>query len=278
MLELNGSETPDEMQINTVTQQATIKNPEKPKPTFHQCKKRSHHRNPEISNVIWNERKNKPKTNQIRPATTLKTTVVKKSLYPTTRFPKLPTQTIKTTGMTTNQGLPTNHVRPVVKPIILQRIVTLEPTQLIDRPLPTGSDDRKDRLRSNKRYSEQLERMCSTCSPELKLETPRFHFPTASDGPEAAKATNFLSIPEVVCQQAPETCTNQYKLDNNNYDSTIQTTQETQRLTKTHWFDVASQTSPPMGIQPKNPVVATELNSPTKVKEWQASTFLQPLQ
>ena len=44
-LELNGLEAPDEMQINTVTQQATKQNPEKPKPTCHHCKKPSHYRN-----------------------------------------------------------------------------------------------------------------------------------------------------------------------------------------------------------------------------------------
>ena len=34
-LELNGLEAPDEMQINTVTQQASQQNSEKPKPTCH---------------------------------------------------------------------------------------------------------------------------------------------------------------------------------------------------------------------------------------------------
>ena len=33
-LEINGLEAPDEMQLNTVTQQATKPNSEKPKPTF----------------------------------------------------------------------------------------------------------------------------------------------------------------------------------------------------------------------------------------------------
>ena len=38
-LELNGLEAPDEMQINTVMQQDTRQNSEKPKPTCHHCKK-----------------------------------------------------------------------------------------------------------------------------------------------------------------------------------------------------------------------------------------------
>jgi len=44
-LELNGLEAPDEPQINTVMQQATQQNPEKPKPTCHHCKKPGHYRN-----------------------------------------------------------------------------------------------------------------------------------------------------------------------------------------------------------------------------------------
>ena len=37
-LELNGLEAPDELQINTVTQKVTRSNPEKTKPTCHDCK------------------------------------------------------------------------------------------------------------------------------------------------------------------------------------------------------------------------------------------------
>ena len=44
-LELKGWEAPDELQINTVTQQATQQNAEKPKPTCHHCKKPGHCQN-----------------------------------------------------------------------------------------------------------------------------------------------------------------------------------------------------------------------------------------
>ena len=44
-LELNGLEAPDQLQINTVTQQTTQENPEKPKPTCHHCKTPGHYRN-----------------------------------------------------------------------------------------------------------------------------------------------------------------------------------------------------------------------------------------
>ena len=40
-LELNGLQAPDELQINTVTQQAAHQNPEKPRPTCHHCKQPS---------------------------------------------------------------------------------------------------------------------------------------------------------------------------------------------------------------------------------------------
>ena len=44
-LELNGLEAPDEVSINTVTQQAPQQNSDKPKPTSHHCKKPSHYQN-----------------------------------------------------------------------------------------------------------------------------------------------------------------------------------------------------------------------------------------
>ena len=44
-LELNGLEAPDEMQIDTVTQQATKSNPDKPQLTCHHCKKPGHYEN-----------------------------------------------------------------------------------------------------------------------------------------------------------------------------------------------------------------------------------------
>ena len=44
-LELNGLEAPDEMQLNTVMQQDTQHNSEKPKQTCHHCKKPGHYRN-----------------------------------------------------------------------------------------------------------------------------------------------------------------------------------------------------------------------------------------
>ena len=44
-LELNGLEAPDELQINTVSQQLTNANADRPKPTFHHCQKPGRYRN-----------------------------------------------------------------------------------------------------------------------------------------------------------------------------------------------------------------------------------------
>ena len=44
-LELNGLEAPDDLQINTMSQQATQQSSGKPKPTCQHCKKPGHYRN-----------------------------------------------------------------------------------------------------------------------------------------------------------------------------------------------------------------------------------------
>ena len=44
-MELNGLEAPDELQINSVSQQLTNANAEIPKPTCHHCEKPGHYRN-----------------------------------------------------------------------------------------------------------------------------------------------------------------------------------------------------------------------------------------
>ena len=44
-LELNGLEAPDELQINTVSQQLTNVNADRPKPACHHCEKPGHYRN-----------------------------------------------------------------------------------------------------------------------------------------------------------------------------------------------------------------------------------------
>ena len=79
-LELNGLEAPDEMQINTVTQQTTQENSDISKPACQHCKKQV---TIETSAVNSNGRKTKPKTTQTVPATTTTITVVSQKLTPT---------------------------------------------------------------------------------------------------------------------------------------------------------------------------------------------------
>ena len=74
--------------------------------------------------------------------------VVKRSLTPTLKFLTIPTQTIQIFKKTENLELSTHAVRSVVKLTIQHRNVTLEQTQRTNR-LP-GTDDRKDRIKSNK--------------------------------------------------------------------------------------------------------------------------------
>ena len=61
-LELNGLDAPDEMPINTVTQQAPQQNSDKPKPTCQHCKKPGHYQN-ECRQLKREKDQNRNKTN-----------------------------------------------------------------------------------------------------------------------------------------------------------------------------------------------------------------------
>ena len=80
-IELNGLEAPDEMPINTVTQQAPQQNSNKPRPTCHHCKEPGHYRNQ--CRQLKRERKTKREVIQIVP-TIITMEVPKQSLTPTT--------------------------------------------------------------------------------------------------------------------------------------------------------------------------------------------------
>ena len=67
-LQLNGLEAPDEMPINTVTQQPPQQKSNKPRPTCHHCKNQV---TIKISAVNSNERKTKQEIIQIVPTTTM---------------------------------------------------------------------------------------------------------------------------------------------------------------------------------------------------------------
>ena len=90
-LKLNGLEAPDEMPINTVTQQTPQQNTNKPRPTCHHCKKNQV--TIKTSVVNSNERKTKPDKTQIVPTTTME--APKQNLTPiTTKLQPIPKETI----------------------------------------------------------------------------------------------------------------------------------------------------------------------------------------
>ena len=84
-LELNGLEARDEVQINTVTQQATQQNPEQPKRTCHHCKKPGLCRNQSLQHK--RERDQAEITRIVLKITTI-LKVVKQTLTPTKKFPR----------------------------------------------------------------------------------------------------------------------------------------------------------------------------------------------
>ena len=240
-LELNVLEASDEMQINTVAQQASQQNSEKSKPTGHHCKKPGHYRN----QCRQLKREKDPIRNNTNFAENTKKTMVvlKRILTLTIKFQTIPMQTVELFKETEDLDLSSHPLRHVVEPTTPQRNVTLEQTQLTDR-LP-GLDDRKNKANPNRKCSKQLRWECPSCSPNFELYTPRFYSGAPSERPEANETPILPPIPEVVWQQPTETITDQDKMYNTNNDSTSKTV-------------VASRTSPPKVTQPQNYVVITE--------------------
>ena len=125
-LELNGLEAPDELQINSVTQQATQQNSENPNQLASNAKSQV---NIGISAIKSYKKTTKPEIATIVLTISTKITVVKQTLTPTIKFPTKPTQTIQIIKRTEDLRLSTHPLRPVVKLTIPQKTVTLEQTQ-----------------------------------------------------------------------------------------------------------------------------------------------------
>ena len=161
-LKLNGLEAPDELQINTVTQQATQQNSEKPKPTCLHCKKPGHYRNQrrqfkqEKDQVQINTSSADNNNNNISGQTNSNSNN------------KVPNNT--NANNTNNQK--DRRSRPVnppcetcVKLTIPQRNVTLEQIQRTDR-LP-GTDDWKDKIKPNREMPKATQMAMSKLQPKL---------------------------------------------------------------------------------------------------------------
>ena len=133
------------MKMNTVTQQASQQNSEKPKTNLPPLQK-----NQVIIeiNVNSNDKKTKSEiTRKVSKIITLKMVVLKQTLTPTIKSPAIPTRTIQIIKATENLDLSTQPVTPVVELTTPQGNVTLEETQRTHRL--QGIDDRKDKTKLN---------------------------------------------------------------------------------------------------------------------------------
>ena len=123
-LELNGLEAPDELQVNTVSQQLTKANADRSKPTCHHCGKPGHYRN---QCRLLKNREKKLKVIKI----ILETKTVTPITISQTTTPKIMTTTTSktVTELKRSQKLFILLVRHVAKRTTPQRDVLLEPMQ-----------------------------------------------------------------------------------------------------------------------------------------------------
>ena len=110
-LELNGLEAPDEMPINTVTQQAPQQNSNKHKPTCHHCKKPSHYQN-----QCRQLKREKDQTRNITNSANSNNGSAQAISNPaTTKLQTIPKETIQIIKKTENRDLSFHPVRHVVE-------------------------------------------------------------------------------------------------------------------------------------------------------------------
>ena len=138
-------EAPDERQINTVTQQATQENSEKPKPTCHHCIKPNHYRN----QCRQFKREKKQARNNANNAD--KTNYKSSGQTKSNSNNKITNNTNANNSYNQKDRRPRSDyhpVTPVVKGTIPPRNVTLERRLRTDRR--PGTDDRNDKTKPNR--------------------------------------------------------------------------------------------------------------------------------
>ena len=142
-LELNGLEAPDEMQLNTVMQQDTQQNSEKPKPTCYHCKKPGHYRNQgrQLKREKDQNNTNSDANNESNNGS------AQTNSNPNHKAP-VANKAYNTNTETENLDLHFHPVRHVAEQTTPQRDATLEQTQQTDR-LPR-IDGRKDKTKPNR--------------------------------------------------------------------------------------------------------------------------------
>ena len=160
-LELSGLEAPDEMPINTVTQQAPQQNLNSPNQRAIIVKNQV---TIKISAVNSNERKTKREIIQIVPTTTMK--VPKQTLTPrTTKLQAIPKETIQIIKETEELDLSSHPVRHVVELTSPQRNAILEQTQRTDRLHEI--EDWKNRTKVNRVTLKTIQMEMSKLQPKL---------------------------------------------------------------------------------------------------------------
>ena len=195
-LEMNGLEAPDELQINTMTQQATKQNPEKPEPTCHHFRKISHYQNQchqlkrekdqaQINTIRAgnNSNKNGGQTNSNSNKKISNKTNRNNTNSQSDRKPSPVCLPCKTCAKT-------NHVTEKC----------YFGANAAKRPSPWRRRPEGQTQFQQRNAQKQIRHECWSCSPNFKLKTSPLHSGAAYDRPETTKAPKVPPIPEVVWQ------------------------------------------------------------------------------
>ena len=157
-LELNGLEAPDEVPINTVTQQAPQPNSEKPKPTCLHCQKPGHYQN-----QCQQLKLEKDQTGNIANSANRKNGSDQTNSNPNK---KVSNKTKASNTYNQDLDLSSHPVRPpVVELTTPKRNVTLKQTQRTD--LLPGKDDRKDKTKSSREMRKATHMGTSNLQPKF---------------------------------------------------------------------------------------------------------------
>ena len=203
-LKLNGLEAPDEMQINTVTQQASKQNSEKPEPTYHHCKKPGHYRS--------QCRQLKLAKDQIRNNTkSAENHNNNNGSAQTNSNPNNKVSNNTNANNTNNQR--DGRSRPLYPPCenCGRTNHSTEKCYLganaANRPPHRNRRPDGQNLVHQRNAPSNSDWNVPSCSPKFTLKTPRLHSGAACDRPETNEIPKLPPIAEVVWQQPTETIT-----------------------------------------------------------------------
>ena len=179
---MNGLQAPDEMQLNTLTQQATQQNSEKSKPTSHHCKKPGHYRN----QCRQLKREKKQAQHNMDSADN------NNGNGQTNSNSNNKASNKSNANNTNNQR--DRRSRPVYPPAV--ELTTLrEKCYLGASPKETTGRTKSSPI---EKCSRQLRSECPSCSPNFKLKTPRLHSGAAFDRRDISELPKLPPIPEVL--------------------------------------------------------------------------------